>query len=70
MINWYTVYRQFLTILEEILLDNQRASIQEVSEMVNREIDDLYAQHKGEPAWDEAYRRWHEFDDSNEEESK
>lgn len=64
--SWHVAYRKFLTILEEILLDNQRAGIQTVSELVNQKINDLYEQHKGEPAWDEAYRRWHEFDDDNE----
>jgi flagellar biosynthesis chaperone FliJ len=66
-ISWHAAYRQFLTILEETLSENQRASTQTVSELVNQKINDLYAQHKGEPAWDEAYRRWHESDDEGEE---
>lgn len=53
---WHDVYKKFLDIVDS------KYNGTNVDEL-NNEIESLYASHKGEPAWDGAYRRWHEYDD-------
>ena len=64
--NWGAVYKLFENIAYEILdaygvlCDN---TTKDDHEDINRAIEALYAQHKGEEAWDIAYRKWHEWDE-------
>lgn len=46
---WTDVYSQF-----EEIVDENFPFVDEI----NDKVDALYAEHKGEPAWDEAYERW------------
>lgn len=46
---WTDVYAQF-----EEIVDENFPFVDEI----NDQVDALYAEHKGEPAWDEAYERW------------
>lgn len=47
--NWYDVYKEFDKIVEKYFPNERR---------IEAEVKNLYRQHKGDPAWDEAYRRW------------
>lgn len=50
--NWRDVYREFEDIVESVDVGPM------MSTDIEKQIDALYEQHKGEPAWDEAYHRW------------
>lgn len=52
---WNDAYSAF----EEIVDKHELSEVEEI----NNEVTQLYQKHKGEPAWDEAYRRWNEFSD-------
>ena len=60
--DWWEVYKEFDKIvnraLDEAICGNTTQA--EAEQTIQREVDNLYAQHKGEPLWDEAYRRWYE----------
>lgn len=66
---WQGPYSRFEQVANQILAEHinakgkvPRAAYAEAQQVV----ETLYAQHKGEPAWDEAYRRWHEWDGAEE----
>lgn len=48
-LSWTDVYEQFSDIIDTYLPDEIR---------INDEVEKLYNQHKGDPVWDEAYKRW------------
>ena len=63
--SWVDCYRDFISISDRILDDatnHDEAHIQ-----IKTEVDALYAQHTGEYIWDEAYRRWYEPYDGDDE---
>jgi hypothetical protein len=55
-LSWHDVYKKFLDVVDSKYNGTN-------ADELNNEIESLYASHKGEPAWDGAYRRWHEYDD-------
>ena len=62
-----TPYQQIETLAYSILDANGGAAIifnpvraYHVVNKVRTEVDALYAQHQGDPAWEQAYRRWNE----------
>lgn len=48
---WTDAYEHFNAIVDKHFPDENK---------IESEVENLYSQHKGEPDWDEAYRRWHE----------
>lgn len=48
---WTDVYEEFIAIADECFPNEE--------EVENR-IEKFYSEHKGEPVWDEAWRRWNE----------
>ena len=48
---WTDVYKQFERIVNANMSNPDR---------IEQKVDALYAQHRGEKDWDEAYRRWKE----------
>ncbi len=54
MSTWTGPYSEFMKILDIPHILSSPGSEQ----IIERKVDALYAQHKGEPAWDEAYQRW------------
>jgi len=64
--HWTDAYKELEEVAFKILdgaLDPNGHAPDDVVAEVESAVERLYAQHKGEPAWDEAYRRWHEWDD-------
>lgn len=60
---WYGPYREFEEVAYGILNCPNAIAMPGAEKRIADAVENLYAQHKGEPAWDEAYRRWHEWDD-------
>lgn len=58
--DWWEIYKEFDKIVNKTLDQaiNGNTTQAEGEQIIQREVDNLYAQHKGEPVWDEAYRRW------------
>ena len=54
--SWTDAYSTFIAISDTVLdtgINHDTAHI-----IINKCVDTMYATHKGEPVWDEAYRRW------------
>lgn len=49
--SWTTVYEQFEEIVNIYFPDEEE---------IEAKVKELYMEHKGEPDWDEAWRRWNE----------
>jgi len=49
--DWMTVYEQFTNIVDECFPNEDE---------IETKVKELYLEHKGEPSWDEAWRRWNE----------
>ena len=47
--NWHDVYKEFDKIIDKYFPNERK---------IEAEVRALYMKHKGDPAWDEAYRRW------------
>lgn len=54
--SWSDVYMEFMEILDRIL--ESTPDHDEARELIAGEVDQLYAQHEGDPLWDSAYERW------------
>lgn len=63
--SWTDVYMQFMDILDRVLEITPDHT--EARKLIQKEVDELYAQHEGDPAWDLAYERWIEPSDDDEE---
>lgn len=51
---WTDAYQHFIDIVDKAeTIDPEK---------IKTSVDELYKKHKGEPVWDEAYRRWNETD--------
>lgn len=55
MTSWTDVYEKFTDIVRKNFPN---------TELINKEVEDLYNEHKGETMWDEAYYRWCQGDES------
>jgi hypothetical protein len=51
--SWHEAYQNFISIIDDHFPDEEK---------IEASVEELYNQHKGDPDWDEAYRRWHEED--------
>ena len=59
---WQSAYAEFEAIVDECF---------PFVEQIESKIDELYSEHEGEPAWDEAYKRWtSNFEESDNEEEE
>jgi hypothetical protein len=68
--SWVDCYQEFIEIMDRVLLFDQ--TFDEHVEQLRKEVNELYAQHKGEPVWDKAYELWCEpevFDETSDEAS-
>lgn len=62
---WTDVYMDFMDIMDDCIANIEDPD--EAFETMERRVELLYAQHKGEPLWDDAYKRWCDADpESNE----
>lgn len=64
---WFEAYQRIESLAYSIIDCSGGAEIifnlglaDQVVARVRKAVDDLYAQHQGDPAWDTAYRRWNE----------
>ena len=51
MIKWTEAYEQFTEMVDKYFPDFEK---------VETEVEALYNEHKGEPAWDKAWEKWNE----------
>lgn len=61
MTSWTDVYEKFTDIVRKNFPN---------TEVINKEVEGLYNEHKGETMWDEAYYRWCQGDESLTEDSE
>lgn len=61
--SWTDVYKIFMEIADRVL--SSTPNHDEANELICGEIDQLYAQHEGDPLWDSAYERWYEPSDDD-----
>ncbi len=59
---WRAPYEAFEHLAHKILENPNIISHPGAEARIEKEVDALYAQHKGEPAWDLAYQKWKEGD--------
>jgi hypothetical protein len=57
---WTEAYAEFEAIVNDCFANIKDPD--DVEEAIERRVEDLYAQHKGDPVWDSAYTRWHAWD--------
>ena len=51
MMCWTDAYEQIIEVVEECFPDE---------EAIEARVEELYLEHKGDPIWEEAWRRWNE----------
>lgn len=64
---WMAVYKEFERVAYSILENPNLITMPGAEAHIEKAIEALWAQHKGEPAWDAAYYRWCEGHQEREE---